>query len=56
VPTGNLYVGQLKGRVLPVASALFANAVIKELELRYATSVDVDTQPLPVSKKKSANG
>jgi len=56
VPTGNLYVGQLKGRVLPVASALFANAVIKELELRYATSVDVGTQPLPVSKKKSANG
>ena len=40
VPGGNLYVAQLKGRVLPVAAALFANAIVKALELRYATSVE----------------
>lgn len=39
VPRGNLYVAQLKGRILPVAAALFANSVVKELEIRYATSV-----------------
>ena len=42
VPTGNLYVGQLKGRVLPVAAALFANAVIKALELRFATPAEAE--------------
>jgi len=36
VPGGNLYVAQLKGRVLPVAAALFANAIVKALELQYA--------------------
>jgi len=40
VPGGNLYVAQLKGRVLPVAAALFANAIVKALELQYATSVE----------------
>ena len=40
VPGGNLYVAQLKGRVLPVAAALFANAIVKALELRYATPVE----------------
>lgn len=40
VPGGNLFVAQLKGRVLPVAAALFANAIVKALELRYAKSVD----------------
>ena len=40
VPGGNLYVAQLKGRVLPVAAALFANVIVKALELRYATSVE----------------
>ena len=40
VPGGNLYVAQLKGRVLPVAAALFANAVVKALELRYAIPVE----------------
>lgn len=40
LPGGNLYVAQLKGRILPVASALFANSVVKELELRYATAVE----------------
>jgi len=35
VPAGHLYVGQLKGRVLPVAAALFANVVVKDLESRY---------------------
>ena len=56
IGTGNLYVGQLKGRVLPVAAALFANAVIKELELRYAASVEDDTissaEPLSSVKRK----
>jgi len=46
VPGGNLFVAQLKGRVLPVAAALFANAIVKALELRYAKSVDEsDTSP-----------
>jgi len=55
IGTGNLYVGQLKGRVLPVAAALFANAVIKELELRYAASVenDEDSKPEPQSAKRT---
>lgn len=39
VPGGSLFVAQLKGRVLPVAAALFANAVIKALEVRYALPV-----------------
>lgn len=38
VPSGNLYVGQLKGRVLPVAAALFANAVVKALEFQFESS------------------
>ena len=50
VPGGNLYVAQLKGRVLPVAAALFANVVVKALELRYATSVE------EVEVSKSAPG
>lgn len=36
VPSGNLYVAQLKDRALPVAAALFANAIVKELEALYA--------------------
>lgn len=40
VPGGNLYVGQLKGRVLPVAAALFANAIVKALESQYASERD----------------
>jgi len=35
VPGGHLFVGQLNGRVLPTAAALFANEVIKSLENRY---------------------
>ena len=50
VPGGNLYVAQLKGRVLPVAAALFANVIVKALELRYATSVE------EVEVSKSAPG
>lgn len=42
VPGGNLYVAQLKGRILPVASALFANLVVKELESRYAAPVEAE--------------
>ncbi len=38
VPSGDLYVGQLKGRVLPVAAALFANAIVKALEFQYVTN------------------
>jgi len=50
VPGGNLFVAQLKGRVLPVAAALFANAVVKALELRYAKSVDESDIRTSVSK------
>ncbi len=41
VPHGNLYVAQLKGRILPVAAALFGHAVVKELEARYAAPVEL---------------
>ena len=40
VPSGNLYVGQLKGRVLPVAAALFSNAIVKALNLQYADEAE----------------
>ena len=53
VPSGNLYVAQLKGRVLPVAAALFANAIVKALELRYATPVEEPEVPTPgIGRKK----
>lgn len=40
VPGGSLYVAQLKGRILPVAAALFANSVVKALEGLYAAPAD----------------
>jgi len=38
VPPGLLYVGQLKGRTLPVASARFAHQIIQSLEGRFDCS------------------
>ena len=35
IPGGHLFVGQLNGRVLPTAAALFSNEIVKELENRY---------------------
>lgn len=35
IPGGHLFVGQLNGRVLPTAAALFANEIVKALEIRY---------------------
>ena len=35
IPGGHLFVGQLSGRVLPTAAALFSNDVVKALEIRY---------------------
>jgi len=40
VPVGSLFIGQLKGRVLPVAAALFANKVVGALEEKYGDLVD----------------
>ncbi len=60
VPTGNLYVGQLKSRVLPVAAALFANAIVKALEFQYAvtdikaSSEQADVRPKQVVSAKDA--
>ncbi|MEE9334180.1 MAG: LysR family transcriptional regulator [Granulosicoccaceae bacterium] len=36
MPGGHLFVGQLNGRVLPTAAALFANEIVKALENRYS--------------------
>ncbi|MBO0333140.1 LysR family transcriptional regulator [Sneathiella sp. CAU 1612] len=35
VPTGLIYIGQLRGRTLPVAVARFADQITKSLQLRY---------------------
>ena len=40
VPTGILHVGQLKGRVLPVAAAKFLDSIISELGLRHGQDLD----------------
>jgi DNA-binding transcriptional LysR family regulator len=40
VPAGVLHVGQLKGRVLPVAAAKFLDSIITELSLRYGQDMD----------------
>lgn len=37
VPTGSIYLGQLRGRTLPVAAAKFADQLTKDLETRYET-------------------
>jgi len=40
VPAGVLHVGQLKGRVLPVAAAKFLDIIINELGARYGDDID----------------
>jgi hypothetical protein len=35
VPAGVLYLGQLRGRTLPVAAAQFANQLIVDMETRF---------------------
>jgi DNA-binding transcriptional LysR family regulator len=35
VPQGTLHIGQLKGRVLPVAAAKFLDCILRELDLRF---------------------
>jgi hypothetical protein len=40
VPAGILHIGQLKGRVLPVAAAKFLDSVITELGARYGDDID----------------
>ena len=40
VPAGILHVGQLKGRVLPVAAAKFLDSVITELRKDYGFDLD----------------
>ncbi len=40
VPAGILHVGQLKGRVLPVAAAKFLDNIISELSSRYGGDLD----------------
>ena len=40
VPAGILHVGQLKGRVLPVAAAKFLDTIITELSMRYSEDLD----------------
>ena len=40
VPAGILHVGQLKGRVLPVAAAKFLDTIITELSTRYSEDLD----------------
>ena len=40
VPQGILHVGQLKGRVLPVAAAKFLDTIINELRIRYGDNLD----------------
>ena len=40
VPAGILHVGQLKGRVLPVAAAKFLDNIINELSSRYDGDLD----------------
>jgi len=40
VPAGILHIGQLKGRVLPVAAAKFLDSIITELGARYGDDID----------------
>ena len=40
VPAGIVHVGQLKGRVLPVAAAKFLDTIITELSMRYSDDLD----------------
>ena len=40
VPAGILHVGQLKGRVLPVAAAKFLDTITSELSNRYGADFD----------------
>ena len=40
VPVGILHIGQLKGRVLPVAAAKFLDSIITELGARYGDDID----------------
>ena len=37
---GILHIGQLKGRVLPVAAAKFLDSIITELGARYGDDID----------------
>ena len=40
VPAGILHIGQLKGRVLPVAAAKFLDSIITKLGARYGDDID----------------
>ena len=37
VPPGNLYIGQLKGRILPIAAARFADQLLNAIDAGFAS-------------------